>query len=308
MLRHPDAPRFWRECGLRAMRMAGLPYTSLAPAQWSLVLSSKNIPFQLVRQRGMTLLFVPPLRAEQALGEILAFLREPPLKAHSPTKPLTDFRAIFIALSVLSCWHALRMGCWGGLGQSPEQWLAQGALNIAELLEGEWFRLITALTMHADVQHLLGNCIFGGIALCVLAMRVGALNALSLSFYTGAAGNLVAALLRSGASYSSIGASTAMFGTMGILCGLSVGLRDRSGWRGVFFPLAAGLAWLAFLGTEGKRVDILAHITGLVCGGLIGLAVPKLWPGARIPGRAVFVLAGLMLSGLAASWLAAWNS
>ena len=306
LCRPPGVPSFWRECGLTATIRAGKSYSSLLPAQWSLVLSARNIPFQLVRQRGVTLLFVPPLRAELACRELCAFLREPPLKAKSGAVKSVPLFPVFVALLGLLLWHALRMGWWGGLGHNPEQWLEAGALNAGKLLAGEWFRAVTALTLHADAEHLLGNCIFGGFVLCILALRVGAVNALALSFYAGVAGNLAVAILRSGSVYSSIGASTALFGSMGILCGLSIALRDRRGWQGIFFPLAAGMAWLAFLGTEGVRVDMAAHFTGLGCGALFGLLVPKFCGGADIPAHASVVMLCLASLLLAAAWLAAF--
>ncbi len=302
--RHPDAPRFWLECGLRVTHKSGKRFSSVLPAQWSLVLASKNIPFQLVRQRGVTLLFVPPLRYQQACRELYAFLCEPPLRPKPPEANGTpDLRPIFTVLVALALWHALRIGWWGGLGQSPEQWLAAGALDADKLFAGQWFRGVTALTLHADALHLLGNCVFGGIALFALALRIGALNAVSLSFYAGVLGNLSAAFPRAGTGYSSIGASTALFGTMGILCGLAISMRDTHGWRGVLFPLAAGLAWLAFLGTEGVRVDIWSHITGLFSGLLLGLGIPKIWDGAKIPQASSLVLAGSALVLTAAAWL-----
>ena len=289
---------------MKASLNAGKKFSLLLVGQWTLVLDSKNIPYKIVRQKGFTLLFVPVLLASQACFEICAFLKEAPLKPKTEIVSRTvSLQPIILALLALAFWHALRMGWWGGLGIMPEEWLQKGALSAGKLIgDGEWYRAATALTLHADSQHLLGNCIFGGIVLAVLGLRIGAVNALCLSFFAGITGNLLAVIFRAGSDYSSVGSSTALFATMGILCGLAIALRDMSGWRRVFFPLAAGLAWLAFLGVEGVRVDILAHITGLASGIGFGLLVPKVFPNAIIPFKytKIFCLIGLIL--LSASW------
>ncbi len=274
VLRRPaKAPALWRECGLKATFMAGKEYNAMLPAQWTLVLNARNIPHKIVRQNGRSFLFVPALYSRLACCEMMEYLQEPPLKPKSSfTSTTVSLQPIFFILAALALFHALRMGWWGGLGLSPEEWLVKGALSAQKVyIDGEWYRAITALTLHADSAHLIGNIIFGGIVLTVLGLRCGAFSALWLSFWAGVSGNLLAAYLRLGTDYNSVGASTALFGAMGALCGLSIALRDLSGWRRVFFPLAAGFAWLAFLGTEGVRVDISAHLAGLITGICFGL-------------------------------------
>lgn len=300
-------PRFWRECGLKATALAGLKYSKQITAQWLLVLESENIPYKLVRHKGLEFLFVPPLYSCKAKGEICAYLKEPPLKpkikislAHVNLQP------VLLMFLILTMFHALRMGWWGGFGFTPDQWLAKGALSAQQVyLQGEWYRAVTSLTLHADTQHLLGNTIFGGLVLSVLALRIGAINALCLSFFSGVTGNLLSAFIRLGSDYSSIGSSTALFGAMGVLCGLSIAHRDMYGWRRVVLPLAAGFAWLAFLGMEGVQVDVNAHLAGLLTGIGFGLLTPYITKKKKIPFTmtAVMSIASVLL--IAFSWKAA---
>lgn len=308
--RPPGAPFFWRECGMAATRKAGKNFNRLLVGEWTLVLDAKNIPYILIRQKGFTLLFVPPLFASRACSEICSFLKEPPLKSKvKAAKNPASIQPVFFALLALVLWHALRMGWWGGLGITPEEWLEKGSLNAGGLIgKGEWFRAVTSLTLHVDAEHLLGNCLFGGIVLVVLSLRIGALNALCLSFLSGIAGNLLAVFLRMGSDYSSVGSSTALFGAMGVLCGLAIALQDTAGWRRIFFPLAAGLSWLAFLGMEGVRVDILAHVTGLASGMIVGVFVPKIFKDALIPSRISIGLSLFCVFLMALAWRAALNA
>ena len=273
ILRRPaKVPLFWRECGLKATFKAGKTYNSTLPAQWALVLNSRNIPHKIVPYRGKRFLFVPAIYSRMAQCEIIGYLQEPPLKPKTSFKSATvNLYPVLLFFIALVLFHALRMGWWGGLGYSPENWLAMGALDPQKIyLHGQWFRAITALTLHADGSHLLGNVLFGGLVVVVLALRSGVFSALWLSFWAGVSGNLLAAYFALGINYSSVGASTALFGSMGALCGLSIVMRDMTGWRRVFFPLAAGFAWLAFLGMEGVRVDVNAHLAGLLTGLCLG--------------------------------------
>ena len=40
-------------------------------------------------------------------------------------------------------------------------WRGAGALHAAAVLDGDWWRTVTALTLHGDLGHLLGNTLFG---------------------------------------------------------------------------------------------------------------------------------------------------
>ena len=99
---------------------------------------------------------------------------------------------------------------------------------------------------------------------------------------TGALGNLLTAWLQA-PGHASIGASTALFGALGILAGF---MRQRRvvPWRGGirrWAPLSAGILLLVFLGFGGENTDVGAHVAGFAIGGLVGLALGR-W-GSRLP-------------------------
>ncbi len=99
----------------------------------------------------------------------------------------------------------------------------------------------------------------------------------------GAGGNLANAVLH-GSSYLSVGASTAVFAAVGALGGLGMLKRRRSGrHKRSWMPIAAALALLAMLGSGGERVDIWAHLLGLLFGGFIGIAIGLINPHAPKP-------------------------
>jgi membrane associated rhomboid family serine protease len=87
----------------------------------------------------------------------------------------------------------------------------------------------------------------------------------------GAGGNALTAAAH-GTHHDSVGASTAMFGAIGILGATRVVSRGRRrAARRSWMVVAASLALLALLGTSPGS-DLLAHLFGLLLGGVLGLA------------------------------------
>ncbi len=85
----------------------------------------------------------------------------------------------------------------------------------------------------------------------------------------GGGGTLTAAIHRSG--HVSVGASTVVFGAIGILAALRIFTPGRVGSRpGKWWvAVAANLVLVALLGT-GPNADVLAHVFGLLAGAAVG--------------------------------------
>jgi len=147
-------------------------------------------------------------------------------------------------------------------------------------LEGDWYRAATALLLHADIVHLIGNmagiAILGSAVCSVMGWGVGWLTILS----SGIAGNVLNAVVYK-AGHSSIGASTAVFGALGILSAWQVMRRARKPEQRLkaLMPLGAGLALLGFMGSS-THADIMAHLfgfcSGITIGGLYGATVKEI--------------------------------
>ena len=198
------------------------------------------------------------------------------------------------------------------------RWMERGEANSAAILHGEWWRTVTALTLHGDLGHLIANLAVGIIFAAALLPLLGRGWTWLGIVASGAAGNWINAWGYRGLRelHLSIGASTAVFGALGMLVGWQVvaALREEEGTRAdhvlvrrVWFPIAAGLALLAYLGTgdPGQRLDVMAHFFGAVSGGCLGVALA--W--ARLPQRTSdwlqTVLAIVALFMPCAAWLIA---
>jgi membrane associated rhomboid family serine protease len=169
----------------------------------------------------------------------------------------------FLALLVLHIWTG---------PESDNAWFVRGSAEASQIVHGEWWRVITALTLHADAGHAAGNALLGGLLLTLLARRLGAGVACWAMLLAGALGTLAAAeLMRR--HFISVGASTAVFGALAELAALQAA--DPEERRRAWIPLGAGVALLAFLGSS-KRADLAGHLCGFAAGVLLGFAASRL--------------------------------
>jgi len=179
-------------------------------------------------------------------------------------------------------------------------WLLRGRADAARLLDGEWWRAFTALTLHGDAGHLLANVVFFGLFGTLVCRVVGPGVGLAGILVAGALGNLANSLARA-STHRSLGASTAVFGAVGMLAALRFARETRT--RMAWHALGAALALVAMLGTD-PQTDVGAHWWGFVAGAGVGalaaraLATP---PG----GLAQSALLALAALSLAAAWSAA---
>ena len=172
-----------------------------------------------------------------------------------------------------------------------------GEARADAIVGGEIWRAVTALTLHTDAPHLLSSVVTGTLVATAVCFAVGPGVGAWLLLVTGASGNWATAMLH-GAGHHAVGASTAIFGGVGVLVGLAIVRRQRRAW----VPLAAGLALLGFLGT-GQRADLGAHFFGFVAGVVTGTAIA---PAPVLRSRAAqWLLALAALSAVGGCWLLA---
>lgn len=154
-------------------------------------------------------------------------------------------------------------------------WFTAGAADAERVLHGEWWRTITALTLHADSAHVASNVGIGTLVVGAVMRSEGVGWGAALVLASGAAGNMVNAWAHQ-THHRSVGFSTAVFAAIGILGGLAYmhGRRHVRRTRPAWTALAGTLALLALLGMSDKgNVDVLAHLFGATAGLLLGLFV-----------------------------------
>ena len=270
--------------------------------EWALALAAVGIGSRTdwSPQHGF-LLLVEAGDAPRALATLAAYDEENRPRPQPPPPPEYGRTLAALGAAVLICAIFVVTGPRAG----GHAWFDAGAADAARLRAGEWWRAVTALTLHADFPHVLGNTvtlILFGTALCAL---VGPGVGLWLALLSGAGGNLLNTWLR-GAPHRAIGASTAIFGIVGALAALRAVQRRRgaavSPWR-AWAPLAAGIALLGLLGSS-ERSDVLAHLFGFAVGVGLGALLALTRP-APLPAAAQYGLAAAAAAVVAAAWMLA---
>jgi membrane associated rhomboid family serine protease len=255
-------------------RMTAASTTSSEKANtWSLVLWAMNIFHEVIRNEQGYHLQVREVDLKKAQRQLAAFEEE---NSNWPSPREDQLRGkvnaeehppIILIMGSLLLIYAIT-GPWIEHGA----WFRYGAVNGEEILHhGQWWRLITALTLHSNPVHLLGNMLIGGFLLYFLLRTVGSGLGLTLLLLCGGLGNYINILFH-GPAHTSVGFSTAVFAAIGILTGRQC-IHRKNMMRTMLPPLAAGVGLLAMLGASGEQTDVGAHLFGLVAGLLAGAAL-----------------------------------
>jgi membrane associated rhomboid family serine protease len=238
--------------------------------EWALVLLAEGVAATVRRGSNGYALSVRDSEVERATSILDLYESEnppPPPAEVEPDHPAA-FNAALATMGALLIFFVVT-----GPRDASVHWFERGSADAERILSGELWRSVTALTLHADLGHVLGNAFAGALFLTSLGRSLGPGLAIPLALVAGVGGNLVNAVLH-GTAHSVVGASTSVFGAVGLLCGRGVVRRGRIGTRGHrrWTPFAGGLALLAMLGT-GSRADLGAHLLGLLAGAGLGVLV-----------------------------------
>jgi rhomboid protease GluP len=285
------------------MQIASAVFEARSHAQamdWSLVLISQGIENTVLqREDGTWLVEFPAAETERASASVAAYEREnATIWRHEVkwTGLLFDARALF--------WYAaLVLVFWFDARSTAD--LRDLGKVIRSALPPEWWRLFTAVTLHADIAHLAAN-VTTGVVFTGLAMGcMGAGNALLLSFVSGVLGNVVSALLHEN-PFQSLGASGMVMGSLGLLTAQSlITARHERPKLLLGRGAVAGCLLVVMLGLSPQS-DVLAHVGGFVAG--VALGVPAMRVGPKLHSRSLNVASFVVLVlSVAAAWWSAVN-
>jgi membrane associated rhomboid family serine protease len=266
---------------------------------WALALASQGVSSTVLAFRGGWVVVVAQGDAAKAARVLRTQASESPQPArHEP--PTRERRVPFAAAAAAG--GALMAAHVATRLRGFEHAMRSGEADAAAMLDGQPWRALTALTLHADLGHAASNAFFLAVFMGALMWETGVGVGLLLVLAAGGLGNMANALLR-GPGHAGIGASTAVFGAVGRLAGRAARIGGRRALRRgkVWAPLVAGVALLALFGA-GKGTDALAHVAGFAAGAGLGAAVPL----AALPSaRAQRAALGTALAALGGAWLLA---
>jgi membrane associated rhomboid family serine protease len=271
--------------------------------EWAVVLAAGNIPHRLTSRLDGWALIVAARDAEAARETLDAYDRENIADTADvgaeAVAPIHGAAVVGVAVGLL----LIGFFAVTGTRASRSTWFERGGANAGRIVAGEWWRTVTALTLHADAPHVIGNAGASVVLVGAVSHQLGPGVGLCVLLFAGAGGNALTAVAHS-AHHDSVGASTALFGAIGILAATRVMSRARRpAARKPWMVVAASLALLALLGTSPGS-DLLAHLFGLLLGGAVGLAAaPTLQRPVRPPVQWAFAVA--VLAVVVGAWLRA---
>ena len=231
---------------------------------YGLILSAAGIFFQTRKEKSGWQISVHDHDETEALFHVQKFIDE---NARMPEKvntlPIAEkiqiFNGVWVAVLIMVVYIAV--------GDNREMFTDIYGASASKIMAGEMYRTVTALLLHADTVHLIGNMVgialFGAVVCAINGAGVGWLMIL----FSGCFGNYLNALLYQ-SHHTAVGISTAIFGAVGMMATYQFWNKFRqSGERyKAWLPIAGGIALLGILGSGEGRVDIMAHLFGFCCG------------------------------------------
>lgn len=236
---------------------------------YGLILESVGIPYKIHPNGHLMSIAVYSKYRQPAIKAVALYLKENPPPAVAGhiivgSGTGTTYSALYI-LPFLALIH------WAIVpGYEHQVFVDAFGADARQIIGGGIHRCITALLLHKDWPHVFNNiaglALFGTVAASICGWGVGWFMIL----LSGAVGNMFTALWYRQA-HIAIGASTAVFGALGLCIALNLWRRARApqtSWR-MWLPLAGGFALLGFLGSS-PHSDLMAHLSGFFAGMMIG--------------------------------------
>jgi len=232
--------------------------------EYSLMLEARGIEHNVTLLDQSWALSVAACDAAKARDEITRYSTERSLvrPRMTPVAPMPGGwigGGLFVFILLLVAYAA-------GMHLFDSDWLASGALDSGPA-RTQWWRAITAVTLHLDQLHLISNVLAGLVVGAAASQLLGPGVAWSAALAAAAIGNYLEMWIAP-ATHQAVGASSLVFAALGLVTGLAWNyrfhLRERHWYR--WAPLIIGASMLTWFGAGGERVDVLGHLLGFLFG------------------------------------------
>jgi len=255
--------------------------TEAQALEWSLVLQAMSVEHTILQLENYWKIEVAPEIISFAETQI--WLYENEMNGIEPVAALSsqvDSLSSLIIPFIMIVFHLIITRY-----VTDVNWFEQGIASVKMIYEGEWWRVVTALTLHGGLVHLFSNLIIGSIVVSSLFNMAGVGFAWFLLLLSGIGGNLINVFVQH-SEFRSLGTSTAVFGAFGVVGGIALvskKIRDRS-----WVPFVGSLILLALMGGS-RGSDLGGHLFGFVFGVVLGViakltilrnGIPSRWQSA----------------------------
>ena len=152
---------------------------------------------------------------------------------------------------------------------NPQFFYGKGCVGLSYVLQGEVYRLFTAMFLHGSLDHFFSNMLLLYFLGDILENKVGRIRFTILYLLTGIIGNILSCAHEyvAGLSYISYGASGAVFGLIGMLFYMVMRRDERIK---VSMPAMIFMViYCIYSSFAGIQVNVAAHEGGLISGMLL---------------------------------------
>lgn len=194
-------------------------------------------------------------------------------KSFTLIEKITDFihhmpviTVILVAINILAYLLCLMKG---GMVYSV------GETGLDFLRNGEWYRLLTAIFLHGDLNHIFSNMILLYFLGAMLEPQLGRIGFLFIYMVSGILGNLVSVAYEmvSGIHYVSFGASGAVYALIGAT--LLLVIRHNKALKISLLQMVLLIIYCLYSSFAGENINAAAHIGGLMAGFILTFIVCK---------------------------------
>lgn len=233
---------------------------------WSLVLVSQGIETTIDQDTvlgwGLIISESDHTRARESLNQYLAENRQWAWRRRiSPKGTLFDWGCLgWVTLVGLFFWIQTH---------ASADFRNAGLMDATAVSHGQWWRLFTAIFLHADLAHFAMNASLGLLLLGLTMGNFGTGFGLLAAYLAGAGGNVSTWLIFEG--HRSLGASGMVMGCVGLLTAQSIFSPSDVSQRVKYAltSLLSGIMLFALLGLSPES-DVLAHLGGFISGVVLG--------------------------------------
>lgn len=199
-----------------------------------------------------------PIRNDDLIPMLTVFI---PKGQHVITALLLDSNLIVFISMVL--------GGLNAVSPTPLELLNIGAIRRYEVINGEWWRLVSSLFIHGGFMHLFMNIIGLGVTTFLLEAVLGKFRLVFAYIFSGIIGGLVSIYWHE--NTVSVGASGAILGMIGVMCALLLTKKYKQESGGIYLIIILLFGGITLLMGLLGGIDNAAHIGGLIGGFVIGL-------------------------------------
>ena len=156
-------------------------------------------------------------------------------------------------------------------GENP--FIASGRMEFDPVINGEYYRFISAMFLHSGVQHLISNMVLLYFMGEMVENKTGSVRFAIIYLVSGIMGNVVSFGYEwiTYTRYTSVGASGAVYGIMGAL--LYLVIKKTEGLNIPIKRMILLVAYCLYSSFASSHIDYAAHIGGLVFGFIMAFIV-----------------------------------